>query len=254
MTRKDANRIIAVLQANYPDTYKDMSDDAYRMAVNVWAAAFHEEPVEVVRDAVMAFITNSTSRFAPNVGMIKEQIRRLTRPKELTPAEAWALVQIALRNSAYHAAEEFAKLPPTVQKVIGSASNLRSYGMLDSESALSVFASNFQKGYRTVQDREAALEKTPMAIREAFGMSLKPMDEPEALPEPVQERFSLPPAGEPIPLHEARAKIEELRKKVGPTQVSEEAKREAIRKLKEAEDIEAEWDEVLPPAKEEVAL
>ena len=252
MNRRETVRVLAILQGNYPDTYKDMSDDSMAVVINLWAAAFQDEPYEVVQNAVMAFIANSTARFAPNVGMIKEQIRQLTHPRELTAAEAWSMVQTALRNSAYHAVEEFAKLPPVVQKVVGSASNLRSYGMMESETALSVFASNFQKGYRTIQAREAALEKTPLAIREAFGQMLPPIEEPEALPEPVQQKINLPPTGEPIPLNEMRSKIEELRARVGPVQVTEEAKRKAIRKLREAEDIESEWDEVLPPAKEEV--
>lgn len=181
MNKQEANRIIAQIAANYPDTFRNMSDDAYKVMVGVWAQAFREEPYELVTNAVMAFMTNSTVRFAPNVGMIKEQIRQLMHPDELTEGEAWAKVQAALRNSAYGSEEEFAKLPPAIQKVIGSASNLKSYAMMDETQALTVFASNFQRGYRTVRNREAAMEKTPLQIRQAFAALTRPM--PEALPE-----------------------------------------------------------------------
>lgn len=168
MTKRDANRIIAILQANYPDTTKDMSDDAYMVKVNLWAEEFKDEPFEIVAAAVKAYIANSTARFAPNVGQIKEQIRLLLHPNELTEGEAWAMVQAAMRNSAYGAAEEFEKFPPMVKKVVGSPANLREWGMTEGDAAVSVIASNFQRSYRAVQAREAAMEKTPAPIREMF--------------------------------------------------------------------------------------
>ena len=94
MTKKDINRIFAILNANYPDTFKGMSDDAYRMKVNLWAKAFQEEPFDLVSAAVMAYISNSTERFAPNIGQIKEQIQRC-RPRSATAGTA---LQKNLRN------------------------------------------------------------------------------------------------------------------------------------------------------------
>lgn len=168
MTKKDANRIIAILQANYPDTTKYMSDEAYLVKVNLWAEEFKDEPFDIVAAAVKAYIANSTARFAPNVGQIKEQIRLLLHPNELTEGEAWAMVQAAMRNSIYGAAEEFEKFPPMVKKVVGSPANLREWGMAEGDAAVSVIASNFQRSYRAVQAREAAMEKTPAPIREMF--------------------------------------------------------------------------------------
>ncbi len=168
MNKKDANRIIAILQANYPDTTKDMSDEAYLVKVNLWAEEFKAESFELVAAAVKAYIANSTERFAPNVGQIKEQIRLLLNPNELTEGEAWAMVQAAMRNSIYGAAEEFEKFPPMVKKVVGSPANLREWGMAEGDAAVSVIASNFQRSYRAVQAREAAMEKTPAPIREMF--------------------------------------------------------------------------------------
>ena len=168
MNKKDANRIIAILQANYPDTTKDMSDEAYLVKVNLWAEEFKAESFELVAAAVKAYIANSTARFAPNVGQIKEQIRLLLHPNELTEGEAWAMVQAAMRNSIYGAAEEFAKFPPMVKKVVGSPANLREWGMAEGDAAVSVIASNFQRSYRAIQARETAMEKTPAPIREMF--------------------------------------------------------------------------------------
>ena len=227
MTKKDTNRIFALLNANYPDTFKGMSDDAYRMKVNLWAKAFQEEPFDLVSAAVMAYISNSTERFAPNIGQIKEQIRALTHHGELTEGEAWAKVQAAIRNSGYGAAEEFAKLPPLAQKVIGSPSNLREWGLMPSDIVNSVVASNFQRGYRTMKERAAAEEKTPPEIREAFGLVTKPM--PDALPESKGPALSSAPAvtGEAM-----RNAILAARAAAGEVIVTEDAKTAAMEKLR----------------------
>lgn len=212
MNKREANRIIAILQANYPDTTKDMTDEAYMVKVNLWAEEFKDEPFELVAAAVKAYIANSTERFAPNVGQIKEQIRQLLHPDELTEGEAWAMVQAAMRNSVYGAAEEFAKFPPMVQKVVGSPANLREWGMTEGDAAVSVIASNFQRSYRAIQAREAAMEKTPAPIREMFAALTTPM---QPAIEATTAKPALAPADEIVITEEARrAAIEKLRSSV----------------------------------------
>lgn len=228
MNKKEANRVLALLNANYPDTFKDMSDDAYRMKINLWATAFQAEPFEMVSAAVMAYITNNTARFAPNIGQIKEQIRALTHPEEMTEGEAWARVQAAIRNSGYGAAEEFAKLPPTVQKVVGSPANLREWGLMPSETVNSVVASNFQRGYRTIMAREAAQEKTPPEIREAFKLVTKPM--PEAIADAPAP--ALPEAQPAVTGEAMKTAIAAMREAVGEVRITEDKKAAAMEKLR----------------------
>ena len=233
MTREESALILMELGTNYPDTDKGKSREAMSAKVTLWASMFAEEPFALVQAAVRAYIANSTERFAPNIGQIKEQIRRLTHPDELTEGEAWAMVQKAIRNSGYNAAEEFAALPPMVQKVVGSPANLRAWGMMDTDSAMSVLASNFQRGYRAVQAREAAMEKTPPQIRQLF----------ESLTKPVLTASSATPAIEaPLPSSEApsvtgealRERIAELRIAAGEVVITEESKQAAIAKLQAA--------------------
>ena len=230
MNKKEANRVLALLNTNYPDTFKDMSDDAYRMKINLWASAFREEPFEMVSAAVMAYMSNSTERFAPNIGQIKEQIRSLTHPGEMTDAQAWAIVQKAIRNSGYNAAEEFAKLPPLAKKVVGSPANLREWGLMPSDIVNSVVASNFMRGYRTMQEREAAEEKTPLEVKQAFALVTKPM--PEALPDPATGK-ALPEAQPAVTGDAMRSAIKEIRAAVGEVRITEESKAAALEKLRD---------------------
>ena len=228
MTKKEANQILALLNTNYPDTFKDLSDDTYRMKVNLWADVFKNVPYPTVYAAVMAYIANSPERFAPNIGQIKEQIRQLTNPDELTEGEAWALVQKAMRNSGYQAAEEFAALPPTVRQVVGSAANLREWGNADSDTAVSVIASNFMRSYRALQSREAAQAKTPELVKQYFEGITKPM--PAAMPAPSQEapRLEAPPLeGEKM-----RAAIAAARGAAGDVIITKDAKAAALERLR----------------------
>ena len=179
MTLKETRDVFAVLQANYPDTFRGLSDQALLTTVNLWQRMFTEEPKELVMKAVEAHIASSTDRYMPNVGIIKEEIRKLTAPKSLSENEAWALVSRAMRNGTYGYREEYAKLPPAVQRAVGSAEQIHEWAMMDSETVQSVVASNFMRSYRTIQKREEELAKLPEGcmetMRELAGAIFRPM-------------------------------------------------------------------------------
>jgi hypothetical protein len=258
MTREEAALILMELGTNYPDTDKGKSREAMTMKVDLWTAAFANVPYEVVQAAIRAYMVNSINRFAPNIGQIVDTIRSLTHPNELSEGEAWALVQKAMRNATYNAAEEFSKLPPLLQKVVGSASNLRDWGSADSDTAVSVIASNFQRGYRTVQAREAAMEKTPLEIRQRFAALTAPMPEAleakskgprlligdESTPWPPDLALESPPAidiatnsvidaGQAMTGEALRQKIAELRIAAGEVVITEESKQAALERVRQ---------------------
>lgn len=166
MTKKETAQILAVLQANYPDYFRDKSDEMREATVNLWHTCFERDPYPVVQAAVMAYIQTSTDRFMPNVGLIREQIRKLTEPEGLSEAEAWGLVKNALRNGLYGYHEEYAKLPPVVQRCLGSENTLREWAMMESDELDSVVASNFQRSYRAISKSEEEWAKLPPGFRD----------------------------------------------------------------------------------------
>ena len=180
MTLKDTRDVFALLQANYPDTFKGLPDDALLSMLKLWQQMFAEEPREIVLRAVQAHIRSSTDRFFPPIGIIKEEIRKLTGPDDLSEGEAWAMVSAALRNGIYGYKEEYAKLPPAVQRAVGTPQTLREWAMLDAESVQSVIASNFQRSYRAAAKQEAELAKLPPGFREEMkklaGAMLRPLE------------------------------------------------------------------------------
>ena len=73
---------------------------------------------------------------------------QLNAPDMPDEAEAWAQVYKAIQNSGYHSKEEFDKLHPVVQRVVGRPEVLKAWGMLSVEETQTVIASNFQRAYR----------------------------------------------------------------------------------------------------------
>ena len=98
-----------------------------------------------------AFISGDGKGFPPAIGQIKERIRQITQPEEMTEQEAWALVSKALRNSAYGSEEEFAKLPAELQCVVHDPGQLRQWAMSPAEDVETVIASNFMRSFRAKQ-------------------------------------------------------------------------------------------------------
>ena len=166
MTKKETAHVLAIMQMNYPDTFKGKSEDVLQGMVDLWQTCFAEEPVELVMEAVKAHMITSTDRYMPQIGVIREKLHSLTRPHQLSEAEAWALVMKAVRNGNYGFHEEFAKLPPIVQRCVGTENTIREWAQMDSETLNSVIASNFQRAYRVISQNEAELTKLPSGMRE----------------------------------------------------------------------------------------
>lgn len=166
MTRSETAQIITIMQLNYPDTFRGMSDQAISGMVDLWQRMFTEEPAALVQNAVEAHICASTDRYMPNIGIIKEEIRKLTQPQGMSENEAWSLVMAALRNSAYGYREEYAKLPPAVRRAVGNENTLREWAMLPTEELNTVVASNFMRSFRAIQKREEEWAKLPQAYRD----------------------------------------------------------------------------------------
>ena len=168
MTKKEMAEIMAVMQLNYPDSFRDMSDKAVNGRINLWLMQFRDDDYMEVYAAVMAHIATDTNRFMPPVGVIKAKLTEIRMPDEMTPQEAWALVSRATRNSAYNSGEEFAKLPPVVQRIVGSPNQLREWSQMDTDTLQSVVSSNFQRSYKVRSASEREYLALPSAVKQAL--------------------------------------------------------------------------------------
>lgn len=165
MTKREIAEMLTVIQANYPDTAKGQSDAAFKSKVTLWYEFFQNYPKELVHAAAMAFIANDTKGFMPNIGQINDYIQKLRGQENMTEGEAWSYVAKAIRNSAYNSAEEFAKLPERIQRLVGSHNQLREWALMDAEIVQSVVSSNFQRTFRARQKSDVEYERLPSRVK-----------------------------------------------------------------------------------------
>ena len=75
MTRDETIKILAILKAAYPNSYKNMSKDEANATATVWAVQFADIPAEVVMIAINKLI--GTSPFPPAISEVKDRIEGL---------------------------------------------------------------------------------------------------------------------------------------------------------------------------------
>lgn len=165
MSRSDVLKIMAVLRGAFPQFYRNISRNEAEDTVSLWEDMFRDDDFVIVAAAVKAYIEADESGFPPTIGHIKGKVRSITKPKELNEGEAWSLVAKAVRNSLYGAAEEFEKLPPAIKRIVHSPSQLREWGMMDSDKLHSVVASNFQRAYRAHAEQEREYDALPNDVK-----------------------------------------------------------------------------------------
>lgn len=161
MTRDETVNIIRIMVDSYPN-YKpnNLSE-----TVDVWHTMLSDYDYNLVSVALKSYILSDTSGFAPAIGQIVAKMHAITHPQELNEMEAWSLVSKAIRNSIYNASDEYAKLPPIVQKAVGLPSQLMQWAIDDSYNE-SVVSSNFMRCYRIELAREKELSMLPEDARQ----------------------------------------------------------------------------------------
>lgn len=179
MTREDTLDLLSVLKAAYPNFYRGMTVKDADHVVDLWFEMFKDDPVEVVAVAVKGHIATDTKGFPPHIGAIKDAIVKLRQPDEMTEIEAWHIVRKACRVHPWDAKEEYEKLPPVLQRLVGSPSQLQEWAKMDEDVVASVVASNFQRSYKARAAKEREYLALPSDVRElsaklAAGMAALP--------------------------------------------------------------------------------
>lgn len=155
MELKESRKLVASMMAMYPN-YKPIDAE---FTAQTWTEILNDYSYQQASVALKSYVRSDTSGFAPTPGQLIKTIQTITNPQALTETEAWLLVSRALRNGYYGAEREFATLPPLIQKVVGSPSQLRNWSQTDLESIENVVQSNFMRTYRIEVKRAEEISK-----------------------------------------------------------------------------------------------
>lgn len=178
MDRNETMQILTVLKAAYPHSFKGTSKRDANAMIDLWQTMFAADSYEAVNAAVAALISTRKEGFTPTIGEVKERMAFAREQVTGTHSEqsAWALVEKACRNGLYGYQAEFDKLPPDVQRAVGSPEQLKAWAAMDAETVNSVVASNFMRNYRVQKQREkerAMLPPTVLAVLSGVADNMK---------------------------------------------------------------------------------
>jgi hypothetical protein len=162
MTREETKAILAILKAGYPNFYKDLKSTDANDIINLWSTMFTDDSPKVVTEAVKALMC--TLKFPPTIADMKEKIALITQPQRMTEMEAWRIVRSAI--SYYGASENFASLPPIIQKVVGSPNQLREWAVMEAETVDSVIQSNFMRSYKVKVAQQKEISMLPESTKQ----------------------------------------------------------------------------------------
>lgn len=169
MTYDETLKIFAVLKANYSNFFKNLSRIDAEAQVSLWAEMFADTPYEMVGLAVKTFIATDVEGYPPNVGRIKRELMKLTEKEQMTEQEAVSLIMKATRNGLYRAKEEYEKLPPVLQRLVGSPEQIRAWARMPADELQTVVASNLMRSYRAIAKKEEEYQALPSSIKNLLG-------------------------------------------------------------------------------------
>ena len=127
-------------------------------SMSLWYDALKDLDYKLAEQGLKKYVMSN--KFPPAISDIRECSLDFERPQDLNEMEA-------LRHGSA-AEEEFAKLPPIVQKAVGQPSQLRAWAT-DEEYDESVVSSNFMRSYRSELARAQQISKLPQGMQAAIG-------------------------------------------------------------------------------------
>lgn len=167
MTLKETTKIVYVIKATYPAHFAKYTKKDYDNMIQAWTAVMEDYTYMQASAGLKIYLASDTKGFPPSPGQVIDCITKTMKQPELemNALEAWALVRKALGNSGYNAEGEFAKLPPAVQRAVGSAGNLHEMCMLPTSEVETVEQSQFVRTYNATVQHMKDEAKIPPKVR-----------------------------------------------------------------------------------------
>jgi hypothetical protein len=151
MTSEETLQLVAMISEFYPSFYKGRD---FRAVAGAWHRLLENVPYGLAVDALRSYILSDTKGFAPTPGSIVEQLEKKAAEDYLSEADAWDLVLRAVSRSGYNAREEFDKLPPILQQVVGTPYEMHEWSNLTTSEFNTYIANHIRRLYREAVQRD----------------------------------------------------------------------------------------------------
>lgn len=181
MTQQETAQVLTLLRAAYPAFYRKTTAQEAEIAVRLWAEMFAEDDYGIVQYALKQLIAEH-SGYPPDIAALKTKIKEVIQAATGAPTheDLWQMLKSAAQNSGYCYEEEFAKLPPVLQRFLGSPHALHDLAVIDVQTFNTVYHGQFLKQIPTIEARMDYEASLPAPVKAAISAaaSQKRMPEP----------------------------------------------------------------------------
>jgi len=117
MTESGIINILSMMKLNWSNFLNDCDERIFNSCVKLYNVQFKDFTDEQVLSAVSYLISTYELKTAPNIAIIKHTIAN-KNVKCLSDSEVWDQVYKAVKNSSYHALEQWTNLDDGIKKSI----------------------------------------------------------------------------------------------------------------------------------------
>lgn len=179
MTQEDVQKLIKILQLNYPATYRGMTASDLKALIILWHDTFKEYDAKIVSEALKAYIKEN--EYPPTIAGLQKRIEKIERyinGDEIGIDEMWTVFRKAVQNAYPGNTEElFDALPSPVQKFVGGHGELLKFGMLDMNEFRTITRGQFDRAVSARIEQEKEIKRLPVEIRTLIGAVTKDVKE-----------------------------------------------------------------------------
>ena len=169
MTRDETLTVLAVIRAAYPAFYNKANKQDIDISVNLWSEMFADDDYNIVQYALKQLIADH-SGYPPDIAALKTKIKEVIQAATGAPTheDLWQMLKSAAQNSGYCYEEEFAKLPPVLQRFLGSPHALHDLAVIDVQTFNTVYHGQFLKQIPTIEARMDYEASLPAPVKAAI--------------------------------------------------------------------------------------
>lgn len=153
MTTENVKSILALLMANYSNSFKNVEKKDMELIIKTWETQFKSYTLDEVFNAIMSIMANDTSNFAPSIGRVKDELNKKFKDSVMPSEEAWSIVLNKASCNPIKARTNFEALPGNIKKAVKHPKFLESLGNANIQNQ-GTFKKDFVKNYNEIIEND----------------------------------------------------------------------------------------------------